>query len=321
LQALSIEELLRGLQNRGLVIEDSKGALRAIRAIGYYRLRPFWLRFQGPIKIENQRPFVSHASFDEVLGDYQTDAALRKFLREGIETIEVAMRSAIVSALGRYYGPSALTDVEVFRENQKSRLGNHALTIREKLEKQQNRIDHLSAYRTRHSTMLDYPIWVACEALDFADLSMVFTELKEEAVKAELANEFCGTLHRHNELRQIIHQASVIRNYCAHQGRIWDRIPDPHYWVPRHLDGEIVFPHTSRNKNTGKPTHGHIVANPYGVLTVWADLFSHIALSNDWRRRVFEWASSLTGERLRILGFHEAWQSAGTWSDAPDILH
>ena len=79
--ALTFEQQLSHLQNRGLVINDQADALLKLSAISYYRLSGYWFPFR--LRDKNGQPgnhFIAGTGFDQVL-------ELRLEARHGSEQI------------------------------------------------------------------------------------------------------------------------------------------------------------------------------------------------------------------------------------------
>lgn len=109
------EELIDILIERGMVIDNRERAIRKLAQVGYYRLSGFWYPARvierdesyQPIQCEHlKRPkrlnhFQQGTKFDQVFNLYLFDKKLRLAMLDGLERIEIFVRSVIAHELGR----------------------------------------------------------------------------------------------------------------------------------------------------------------------------------------------------------------------------
>lgn len=106
--ALSFEQQYDLLENRGLTMVDRLRALRWLKHVSYYRLSAYLLPFKTG---ENFNPGTT---FEQVTALYVFDRKLRLTILDGIERIEVALRTALTYELAHAYGPFGYTDARNF---------------------------------------------------------------------------------------------------------------------------------------------------------------------------------------------------------------
>ncbi len=97
--ALTFEQQLDLLQQRGLTVADPDRALHWLRHISYYRLSAYCLPFK------DGNAFRPGTSFDDIAGLYIFDRKLRLLVLDAIERIEVAIKTAITYEIAHAYGP------------------------------------------------------------------------------------------------------------------------------------------------------------------------------------------------------------------------
>ena len=98
---LPVEEQVKLLQSRGLIVLDPQRASRYLLSIGYYRFTAYCIPFEycrGKI-----HQFNANVSFDEVLELYIFDRKLRCLFWEALERVEIHIRTQWV------YGLTTLT--------------------------------------------------------------------------------------------------------------------------------------------------------------------------------------------------------------------
>ncbi|MGI8307064.1 Abi family protein [Saccharopolyspora hattusasensis] len=117
------DELVDRLASRGLEIPDADSAARYLCHIGYYRLSPYTILFQ------QGRPdhlFRKGTEFDYVLNLYVFDRALRLFVMDALERVEVVVHAALTDHMSTTYDdPHWYTDASLFRDR-----GKHGRLLR-----------------------------------------------------------------------------------------------------------------------------------------------------------------------------------------------
>jgi abortive infection bacteriophage resistance protein len=98
--ALSAEQTLHRLWQRGLRIDDRPANLRALRSTGHFRLLIYMRRFQNPAT----RQFRPRTRFSHVVELYDFDRQLRSVTMDSVERIEVALRAALSNPLAIDHG-------------------------------------------------------------------------------------------------------------------------------------------------------------------------------------------------------------------------
>jgi abortive infection bacteriophage resistance protein len=94
---ISIEEQIRKLKARGLIIEDENTAASYLTMISYYRLRAYTYPFQeNKDKTQDHRFRKEGIRFEDIMDLYRFDSELRSLIFRAIEKIEVAFRAKLV---------------------------------------------------------------------------------------------------------------------------------------------------------------------------------------------------------------------------------
>jgi abortive infection bacteriophage resistance protein len=98
--ALTFQQQLDLMVSRGLEVADQARALEVLQCVSYYRLAGYWYGFRLP----GAEDFEPGAAFDEALRLYEFDRRLRLLVRDAVERLEVALRTAITYEFGHQYG-------------------------------------------------------------------------------------------------------------------------------------------------------------------------------------------------------------------------
>jgi len=108
--AISIDDQLALLRRRGMVIADEAAARHYLQHISYYRLRAYWLPFEGPAPAAGDHAFKTNTTFEDVIALYVFDRQLRLLVLDAIERVEVAIRAGWAHHMAMAYGPHGYLD-------------------------------------------------------------------------------------------------------------------------------------------------------------------------------------------------------------------
>lgn len=203
------------LENRKLKISSRDFAEKFLRHNNYYRVsayfRPYYKITNGAIQDE----FKEWVTFDHIKNLYYFDSELRRMLVPVLERIEVAFRTHLAYYFAHKKGPLAHMDQTNFvNSNKHSQFLNMVNEIT-----RDPKDEFLKHYKIEYSDQ--YPIWVIIEALSFGNLSKFYSNMKNSD-KTQFCNEFYNGVH-HDQLKNWMLCMVVLRNICAHHGRVFNR--------------------------------------------------------------------------------------------------
>ena len=93
-QAITTEQQIEILKERGLHIDDIKQAIDVLDTISYFRLAGYWKHFE----IDHfTHQFRAGSCFSDIVKLYSFDKELRALLFTAIQTIEVSVRTKIMN--------------------------------------------------------------------------------------------------------------------------------------------------------------------------------------------------------------------------------
>ncbi len=273
----AVGEQIALLRDRGMCVETDL-AEQWLSHVSYYRLSAYWY----PARLldgtgRRSDMFRPGTSFADAAALYEADRKLRTLTHDGVERIEVAMRTKLISVLCDD-DPLAYRDPACFRPSFDHRAWLQLADKRIRRAGRRNRsIQH---YRTNYGG--EYPFWVLAEVLDFADVSRLFEGLPAKSqrpiaeslgITIEL-DRLSPTQRRkatgHSPLARWLEQFTVIRNACAHHARLWNSsfVPAPTAAM-RQLPGCQLLP----------PGQSERI---FGALTVMAQLLRVISPGTTW---------------------------------------
>jgi abortive infection bacteriophage resistance protein len=276
-----------------MIIPNILEAERTLRFISYFRLKGYWLPFvnhAGPGTARTLRPGTT---FDDVLRLYDFDRKLRLLVLDEIERLEVAIRTVICNELSVSHGPHWYLSKhqEVMYRSTKD---FDAYDFLNGVHKETTRSSDLLIkhyYATYDNPMLP-PSWAAAETISFGKWSRLYAGLKigQSAIAAQFnlpAPVFGSWLH----------SLTVLRNICAHHGRVYNR---RFHFTP------IVL-----------QTHASYMTDQKALFTLAVIIrlmTKVIDPLSDFPRRLATLCNSVPGVPQAAMGFPQNWQSDTFWT-------
>lgn len=295
--ALSVEDQLAKMIERGLVVEDEDEAKHYLHQIGYYRLCGYTLPFQKGGDGHDRHDFRDPVEFRAILDRYVFDRKLRLLLLDAIERIEVSFRAALSNSIAQRNTPHWYQDASLFEAGY-----DHAALINELKrqivhnantpEKEAQRDIHIRHYYDNYYDPDMPPSWMVFETISFGTISRIF----EWLYKSETA-EVCNPLRvNHDTLSSWMHAISYVRNLCAHHKRVWNKTL-------------TIKPAIARKHKTKFQGNTKI----YGVMVVIQILLDQVAPDNTWAERLSELLDEHPDIPLANMGVPENWREKPFW--------
>lgn len=289
---------------------DDAIASQWLSNVSYYRLSAYWYprRMFGA---DGYRAdvFVDDTSFEEAVSLYEADRKLRTLVHDGMERVEIALRTRIGSELCNS-DVLAYTKSENFRDE-----FDHAtwmVTAQSRIERSKKRNESIRHYSAKYGNR--YPFWVLAEVLDFSDISRLYDGLPA-AVQREIAEDLnvridYSSLPRPKRRKAVsnpplarwLEQLSIVRNACAHHARLWNKS-----FAPAPTNALMTVPGLS----TLPPGQSERI---FGVLTLMSHLLRTISPGTSWPDQVAKLINSafITNNIVRpvAMGIPEDWDGA-----------
>lgn len=209
----TFEEQIEILKSRGLVIQDEAFAIDVLSKINYYRFSGYAFLRQN--KKSDGQKFVQGTTFESIYALYEFDQLYRGIVFRFLEPIEIITRTRIAYHFSQrhkndnndcHYCPEYFIDLrqhEVFVKKLEDLIDkNKEVPFVKK---------HIEAYEGR------MPLWAAVEILSFSSVSQLYSIMCEED-KREISKSLG---HTPVYLQNWLHVLSVLRNKCAHYGRLY----------------------------------------------------------------------------------------------------
>jgi len=214
---LSIPEQIKLLRDRGLIITNEETAIKLLSNINYYRLSAYFKTFQKDDK------FFEGTKTEDIILLYEFDRQLRNKLISAIDIIETLIKTKIAYIMGLEYGPFSYRDINNYIKegNDKSKywvkFKNWLSSCEQHIHK--NKPETFIKYHyDKHNCELY--IWKFVEVISFSMMSKMFSNLKNE-IQKKISKEF---KYSTTFMEGILYSLTIIRNICAHNLRLWNRI-------------------------------------------------------------------------------------------------
>ncbi len=220
---LSVQQQLQKLSSQGMEIDSPPDAEHALTSIGYYRLKGYCFHWFD----KQANCYRPGTKFSQVLDLYHFDVALSHLLFGFSSQIEVALRVRMANALLIHGDALILNDPTIFKD--KKLYWKNQATIASEINRSndvfiKHNFDHYEGA---------VPVWAVVEVLSFGTLSKLIKTLKTGVGSAYsvLAQNYkfqasSGkfTTPSKDMLSSWIHSVSMMRNICAHNSRIYNRV-------------------------------------------------------------------------------------------------
>lgn len=296
--ALSIDQQLDLLKRRGMQIGQPDQARHVLTHISYYRLRAYWLPFEQRGCATGEHRFGPHADFATVLSIYAFDRELRLLVLDAIERIEISLRTRLANELTLRYGAFAHEDAANF---QKLAVWQHS---RDELAKEFTRSRETFAehYRNQYPLLTSPPLWVACELMSLGHLSRWLQNIAQPKDRQAIANAY-GLDER--VLVSFVHHLTIVRNHCAHHGRIWNRKFSLKMLIPGKKPAGLAA--------SFNPAEDRRI---YNTLAMLSHLTRLLDPNTSWPNKVKDLVMNNQKIQTSHMGFPTGWEVLPIWQGA-----
>lgn len=222
-QVLNIQQQLQAYVDAGMTIVSQSEAEEALENIGYYRLRGYSFHLYD----NSTKQYAQGTTFSQILSLYQFDTELSHLIFGLLSAVEVSLRARLNKAL-LSFGDALILNDPAFFNDKKLYWQNNSTVSSEVARSNDVFIKHNF---DNHDGLV--PLWAAVEVMSFGTLSKLIKNLKtgvgsaydnfSDGYKYISGN---GNTVKPNKkmLSSWIQAASVLRNMCAHNSRIYNRV-------------------------------------------------------------------------------------------------
>lgn len=242
-QILDIPQQIQSYIDAGMEISSRDDVEKALRTIGYYRLRGYsFQRYNNATK-----KYIPGTKFEDIIKLYYFDQELSRMLFSMISKIEVALRVRLVDALLIHGDALILQDSSIFKE--KKTYWQNMSTIASEIA----RANDVFIKHNFDKHEGEVPVWAVVEVLSFGTLSKIIKNLKSGtgSVFAVLMEHYKYVSQKGNKVKPSqkmftswVQAVAVLRNMCAHNSRVYNRTI---HTAPEILDADKISPPPKNN--------------------------------------------------------------------------
>jgi abortive infection bacteriophage resistance protein len=289
---ITIPEQIQKLKSRGLLFSDETKAAHYLSNISYYRIRAYTYPFQDNVNPDH--PFIKRVSFEEIIQLYVFDRQLRFLIFNAIEKIEIAFRTQVIYHFASTYGAYWHLNPALY---------NNSVYFAEQIASLNKEIDRsnetfIKHYKATYTDPKEPPCWMSLEVSSMGLLSKIFYNLKNDKCKDEITKHF--GLKNVNVLENWMQCFSLLRNICAHHGRVWNRrmtkLSLPHKTLFLYVSDKNILPYKL-----------------YAYLTAIQYVLNIISPGHDFKHKFRELMTRCPLLQEKEMGFPINWQNESLW--------
>ncbi|MBD8043554.1 Abi family protein [Arthrobacter sp. Sa2BUA2] len=222
-------------------------AIKQLQHVNYYRLSGYWYSFRRHSGQHREDDFYPGTILQDVVKLYNFDEALRTATFACLTPIELTVRALLGHELGlldecAHLKPGILGPQAGKGAIYSTWLKRYEKSLRESKE------DFVSHHRVRYGGTL--PVWAAVEILDWGALTYLYG-FAPRGIQDSVADKFGLTAP---QLGSWMKSLNVVRNICAHHGRLFNRV---HAIKPK-LPKVGQYPHLDETRNEMNRTFGQL---------------------------------------------------------------
>ncbi|MCK5243345.1 Abi family protein [bacterium] len=291
---LSFEQQADQLIVRGLIADRDK-LIERLKRVNYYRLSGYLYPFRQP-----DNTYLPGTTLEKICRRYTFDRQMRLLVLDGIERVEIAVRTDLVYQFVHQYGPFGYC--EAVNLPHLSQPQHHEFIERINKEKNNGREVFVKHFTTKYGDNHDcLPMWMAAEIMSFGTFLTFFRGV-EKSIKQAIAGNY-------NISQEVLHSwlgaINAVRNICAHHGRLWNR----------ELGFKPLVPRENKHPQWHNPVE--VPDNRiFGILTILKYMLNIVASQSKWPERVKGLLDKYADIPSVPMGFPENWQECPIWKDA-----
>lgn len=289
---LTFESQAELLISRGLQA-DKDELISRLQAVNYYRLSAYLY----PFRKESSDYFNENTTLDLVWKHYTFDRQLRILVMDSIERIEVAVRTQLAYHFSHQHGPFAYLNKAFFPKLDPEQHKRWLDEMRSEIGRSNETF--IKHFRKKYGDRHDLPpLWMLCEIMSFGKMLTLFNGV-DDGMRRIIARRY-GIEDR--ILKSWLGALNVIRNICAHHGRLWNRELGFKPYIPQRRK------YPQWHNPVSVPNH-----RIFGILTILKYLINKIAPTSRWDQRLYKLIEDYPEISLSKMGFPRGWEDIEIW--------
>ncbi len=279
----------RGLQ------ADKATLISRLQAVNYYRLSAYLY----PFRLKSGDSFRENTTLDLVWSHYTFDRQLRILVMDAVERVEVAVRTQLVYHFAHRHGAFGYLNRSLFPKLDVGRYTRWLEDLKDEINR--SRETFIKHFQTKYGDSHNLPpLWMLCEVMSFGKMLTLFNGVEDD-VRRQIAREY-GIEDK--ILQSWLGALNVIRNICAHHGRLWNR----------ELGYKPIIPKKQKYQMWHDPA---VVPNDriFAILTILKYLLKKVAPTSQWECRFRELIGRYPQIPLGAMGFPQQWETHALWKN------
>ena len=271
-----------------MLVSNIENATHTLSHIHYYRLEAYWLPYETS---RTPHQFRAGTTFEQVVNSYHFDRKLRLHLFEAIEEIESSFRSNWAHQMALLHGPHSHLNSEIIKVRKEWMQNIQSLIS----ETERSKEDFILHFKENYTELLP-PVWAVCEIMSLGLLSRWYASLQPMKTRKAISNAYKLD---ESLLESWMHHVSIVRNYCAHHSRIWNR--------------ELTFT-AAQPKAIANPLTSIWIKSRkiYDTLLIITYFMNIIIPANTWKTDLIALISMHSIDTAQ-MGFPSNWKSLSFW--------
>lgn len=242
-QIFTLRQQIQSYVDAGMIVEPSDSAEDVLTRVGYYRLRGYCFHLYD----NSTKQYVPGTKFSDIVSLYNFDMELSHLLFGMLTSIEIALRARLNEALLTYGDALILSDPTPFKD--KALYWKNMSVISSEIARSNDVF--IKHNFDKHDGQI--PLWAVVETLSFGTLSKLIKNIDTSSGTAYSVLAGCyqyktvagkTVAPSQKMLTSWIQSVSILRNICAHNGRIYNRTINT---IPEILAVDRVTPQPKHN--------------------------------------------------------------------------
>jgi len=289
---LTFEQQADLILSRGLKADRDR-LIHRLKNVNYYRLSAYLY----PFRLTGTDNFQEKTSLDLIWKYYTFDRQLRLIVMDAIERVEIAVRTQLIYQFAHHHGAFGFMEPKYLPKLNLSTFNDWLDALKSETDRSKEPfLDHFyEKYGDHHALP---PLWMIGEIMSFGRMLTFFNGV-EDKLRKIVARQF--------GIEDIVLQSwlgslNVVRNICAHHGRLWNR----------EMGFKPMIPRPNKYPQWHKPV---VITNNrlFGILTVLEYMRKLTAPTSGWQGRLRALFAKYPEIPLMCMGFPANWEESPIW--------
>ena len=245
---------------------------------------------------DGKHNFDGSTTFDQIVLNYHFDKKLRSIFSEYLERIEVCLRAKLTNYFSLNHGFFWYCDDELYVDK------TVHTSINEEIASIYNEPQErfLKSFKAKYTLEIMPPSNMAMEVLTLGKLTNLFRGLANKEEKQNIASDF-GLPP--TVLSTWFIFLSIIRNICAHHGRLWNRKLTAY---------KPTIPNRKKFKFPGE-LPANFNQTVYGAISIIDRLLSNTNSTNNFTKKIEDLLNEFPHINTHYMGFPADWKDVAPW--------